>query len=291
MSIGGLSMSRLLRIFGYLVCLIQLFAGLAFAAGWEPIIQLWPFRYDAAYTGTGADELQAAAEPTADYSFMVLGSIYIAAAASTFWALISRENVAFSGVAIDYVLIFLPVGIYAFQNVRYNTSLQLFGVISNFMIIIGVLLFRATAGEPIHDKTPTPAPVRIAFSIFTIALLIAGGALVLKTPNILPWEVSTGIGVVYGWMFLGAGGYFAYGVLRPFWRANAAGQLAGFLAYDIVLIVPFLNYLATVPDRWRANLIIYLIVLISSGLLAIYYLFVSPATRVIRPAVPQRQPA
>ncbi len=278
-------MRRLLRVFGYLVCLVQLAVGLAFAFGWQPIIELWPFRYEYdAASYTGADEMQAAAvEPPADYSFVVLGSIYIAAAASTLWALISREDVAFSGVAVDYVLIFVPVGAYALQSITSATpELQIFGAISVIMAGIGAWLFAQTANAPIHDKTPTPTLVRIAFAVFVIALLIAGGALVLKTPNILPWAITPAIAVVYGWMFLGAGGYFAYGLLRPVWRANAAGQLFGFLAYDIALIVPFLTYLSTVPDRWRINLIIYLVVIIGSAVLSIYYLFVNPTTRVIR---------
>ncbi len=287
-------MRRLLRVFGYFACLVQLAAGLAFMFEWQPVIELWPFRYEYnAASYTGADEMQAAAvEPPADYSFVVLGSIFIAAAASTVWALISREDVAFSGIAIDYVLIFVPVGVYALQSITISTpELQVFGAISSLMAGIGAWLFTRTTNAPIHDKTPTPTPVRIAFAIFVIALLIAGGALVLKTPNILPWGVTPGIGVVYGWMFLGAGGYFAYGVVRPLWRANAAGQLVGFLAYDVALIVPFLMYLPIVPDRWRINLIIYLAVIIGSALLAIYYLFVNPTTRVVRRTVMQMQPA
>ena len=41
-------------------------------------------------------------------------------------------------------------------------------------------------------------------------------------------------------MFLGSATYFAYGIVRPRWT-NAGGQLAGFLAYDLVLIVPFMT--------------------------------------------------
>jgi hypothetical protein len=85
--------------------------------------------------------------------------------------------------------------------------------------------------------------------------------------------------VVIGLMFLGAATYFAYGLLRPSW-ANAAGQLAGFLAYDLVLIGPFLSRLPTVAPEHRAGLTIYIAVVSYSGLLAIYYLFIHPATRV-----------
>lgn len=100
----------------------------------------------------------------------------------------------------------------------------------------------------------------------------------LKTPNVLPWRVTLELSVVCGWMFLGAAAYFAYGVLRPGWF-NAGGQLAGFLAYDIVLIVPFLQRLPTISDEFRVGMFIYTAVVIYSGVLAIYYLFINRQTR------------
>jgi hypothetical protein len=78
-------------------------------------------------------------------------------------------------------------------------------------------------------------------------------------------------------MFVGAAIYFAYGLLRPSW-VNAAGQLAGFLAYDVVLIVPFLMRLPTVAPELRFSLITYVVVVSYSGLLAIYYLFLHQGT-------------
>ena len=79
------------------------------------------------------------------------------------------------------------------------------------------------------------------------------------------------------WMFLGAAMYFAYALLRPSW-VNAAGQLAGFLAYDVVLIVPFLTRLPTVAPEHQLGLIVYITVVSYSGLLALYYLFIHKPT-------------
>jgi len=81
-----------------------------------------------------------------------------------------------------------------------------------------------------------------------------------------------------GWMFLGAAFYFAYGLLRPSWL-NSAGQMIGFLAYDAVLIVPFLQRLPTVTPENRLGLTIYTGVVVFSGLLAIYFLFLHGPTR------------
>jgi hypothetical protein len=79
-------------------------------------------------------------------------------------------------------------------------------------------------------------------------------------------------------MFLGAAVYFAYGLLRPSWL-NSAGQLIGFLAYDLVLIVPFLTRLPATAPEFRLGLYIYTTVVTLSGLLAIYYLFLHKPTR------------
>jgi hypothetical protein len=122
-----------------------------------------------------------------------------------------------------------------------------------------------------------PRLLRLSFAAFVIALLV-GGTWVLNDSSVMPWNISSDVGVLYGWFFIGAAAYFAYGLLRPSWH-NAAGQLAGFLAYDLVLIVPFFNLLQTIPDRLRFNLLIYSAIVIYSALLAIYYLFIHAATR------------
>jgi hypothetical protein len=69
-------------------------------------------------------------------------------------------------------------------------------------------------------------------------------------------------------MFLGAALYIVYGLIRPVW-ANAAGQLLGFLAYDLVLIMPFVQRLPTVAPEHRMGLIVYAAVVVYSALIAI----------------------
>ena len=90
--------------------------------------------------------------------------------------------------------------------------------------------------------------------------------------------ITPELSVIMGWMFLGAAVYFAYGLLRPSW-VNSAGQLIGFLAYDVVLVVPFLLRLPGVTSENRLGLSIYTGVVIFSSLLAGYYLFVNKTTR------------
>jgi hypothetical protein len=132
---------------------------------------------------------------------------------------------------------------------------------------------------PLDTSIPTPSLVRWSFIAFIIALVIVSTQLIAGVPNVLPWPVTPELSAVIGWMFFGAMTYFAYGVLRPTWT-NAAGQLAGFLAYDIVLLPPFLARLPTVAPEYRLSLIIYTAVLVYSALLATYYLFIHSTTRI-----------
>lgn len=216
-------------------------------------------------------------------SYIFIASITLAAAAATLWCILSEELHALSGIALDYIVIFAPLAVIFFQLAARNRSsaLSTFGFICVGMMLLGVGLFWWSRRLPIHDTRPVSRFVRGSFAFFVIALIIAGGQLVLKNPNIMPWRISSEAMLIYGWMFLGAAAYFAYGVIRPGWY-NAGGQLAGFLAYDIVLIVPFLQRLSTIEPGLRLNLIIYIAVLSYSGLLAIYYLFLHPQTRLIR---------
>ena len=87
-------------------------------------------------------------------------------------------------------------------------------------------------------------------------------------------------------MFLGASAYFAYGLVDRRWE-NAGGQLAGFLVYDIVLIVPFAvrlisgepSYYGSPSEPLRLNLVLYTVVIVVSAIIAGYYLLIHPATR------------
>jgi hypothetical protein len=120
--------------------------------------------------------------------------------------------------------------------------------------------------------------VRISFGFFVLSLLLAGIALILRMP-IFPWDLNPDSSVFFGCIFLGDAFYFIYALLRPRW-GNAFGQLLSFLAYDLVLIVPFVQLLGSVKPGHRINLIVYIAVLVYSAGLAVYYLFIHPRTRI-----------
>ncbi|MCL4249413.1 MAG: hypothetical protein KJ065_14805 [Anaerolineae bacterium] len=251
------------------IAIIQLVFAAAYIFQIRAFTQLWPLPY------------------TNAMSFIFIGSIAAAAVASTLWCVASREDAGIAGIALDYITIFTPIAIFVLQLAGRSTNSKLtaFAVLCIAGALFGLGLLIWSLRRPVRDPRPVPRLVRWSFVVFVIALIIAGGQMVLKNTGIMPWQISTDATVIYGWMFLGAAAYFAYGVLRPGWY-NAGGQLAGFLAYDVVLIIPFLQRLLTVEPELRLNLIIYIIVLTYSGLLAFYYLFIHPGTRLWRAARP-----
>jgi hypothetical protein len=243
------------------VAVVQFLFAVAFFLQLPFAVNLWPF------------------EGTTPLTFIFIASIFAAAAAPTLWAALTENYGALAGIGLDYMGILLPVAVLSFQlGAAGNSGLTIYGVACLFGVLFGLALFLWSRRFPIFGGLPMPRFVRGAFVFFIIALAIVSTRLLLKTPNAIPWMITPELSVVIGWMFVGAAMYFIYGLLKPSW-INAAGQLLGFLAYDLVLIVPFLTRLSTVSPENRLGLYIYTAVVIVSGLIAVYYLFINGATR------------
>jgi hypothetical protein len=267
-------MLRVVRFVQFLIGLLMLFTAVGFfiQANWA--LDLWPW----AGTYTGLSRLSA----------VFLSSILAAAAVPVLWVSLSGEQRGAEAGALELAVTFGGIGLFMFQsysasgNNRALNGVIFYAVI--FIMTVGFLLYSRTF-QP-RDTRPLPGPVRVSFAVFAVVLFLAGTAMVLKRPGIFPWTLTTEMSVVYGWIFLGAMVYFVHAVVRPGWH-NATGQLLGFLAYDVVLIVPFIQHFSTVDPELRMNLIIYVAILVFSGGLAAYYLFINPATRLWKARQPE----
>jgi hypothetical protein len=257
-------MTKTVRYLLLLICAVQFFLALAFFLQLPFAVNLWPF------------------QGTTPLTFIFIASIFAAAAASTLWATASENYGALAGIGLDYLGILIPVSILSFQlGTNSGTpALTAYGVVCVFGALFGLGLLLWSSRIPIDATLPMPGLVRGSFVFFIVALLIVSARLILKEPNVIPWTITPDLSVVIGAMFFGAALYFVYALMRPSW-ANAAGQLVGFLAYDVVLIAPFLTRLPTTPPEHQVGLIIYTAVVIYSGLLAIYYLFIHRPTRLL----------
>jgi hypothetical protein len=212
------------------------------------------------------------------YSYLFIGSILAAVSAAALWVGWTGEFGALPAGALNVFVIAVTTAIYFFYlTSQGRTELTLHAALAVFAAAASLAAFFWSLKIPLKDTRPMPKPVKVSFWIFIAALFAAGGALILKAP-VFPWALNPDSSVIFGCIFLGDAFYFLYGMFRPHWH-NALGQLLSFLAYDLVLIVPFLGLLNTVePDR-MLNLVVYTAVLVYSGGLAVYYLFIDPQTR------------
>ena len=222
--------------------------------------------------------------PDGRYSYLFIGSILVAAGAAMLWTASTGETGALPAGSLNLFVIGLTTMIYFFQLViqQGRANLIPFGIAALLMTIASGVSFLWSHRLPFVDHRPTPRLVRISFGIFVASLVLAGGALLWKAP-IFPWALNPDSSVIFGCIFIGDAFYFLYGLLRPHWQ-NAFGQLLSFLAYDLVLIVPFLALFPTVEAERLVNLIVYTAVLLYSGVLAVYFLFIHPQTRSGSPA-------
>jgi hypothetical protein len=90
----------------------------------------------------------------------------------------------------------------------------------------------------VRDPRPVPTLLRWSFLGYSAVLLAVGIALVGQVDRVLPWDLAAGTSALFGAIFLGAAAFFAYGALRGR-RALATAQLWAFLAYDLVLFIPY----------------------------------------------------
>ena len=269
-----MSSRSLIQTFTLVAAALYFAAAIAFFFGFAPVTSTWPWP-----------------EPAMSYIF--LASIVMAVVAPLVWIGITAEFAALAPLSLNVLVV--HGGAFVFLATRIASGerhLAVATVIVLLQAIAALLLLRWSRRIPIRDPRPTPSIVRWAFVAFTAALLIVGTALVLQRPQIFPWNLAPATSTIFGLLFFGASTYFAYGVARPQWTFSA-GQLWGFLAYDVVLFIPYARMLLAGPgalDEYgyggagnavnMPSLVVYLSVLAASALLALYVFAVDRRTRI-----------
>jgi hypothetical protein len=233
-------------------------------------------------------------------SYVFLASIAAAVAASLLWIAIAGEFAAFAPLGLNAAVTNGGIAVYAsLLAARGQPGLALTIAVTAIHALAGAWLFVRASRARVLDPRETPAVVRWSFAVFAIILLITGTALLLQSPRIFPWDLRPESSTVFGWLFIGAAVYFAYGFLLPRW-AFAAGQLWGFLAYDLVLFIPYARMLVD-PSGGSGygdhggyggyggygsainmpSLVVYLSVLAASTLLALHTFVLRRDTRIM----------
>jgi hypothetical protein len=235
---------------------LALAAGFFFQMGWAT--NLWPW-------------------PTSRLSNIFIASILAASAVPVLWIGISGELAAIAAGAINLFVANAGMAAFAFQVYAESPArrpILIYAIVCTVSALACAGLAAWSRRIPFRESEPSPRAVRLSFIAFSVILILVGGALVLRLGNMFPWKLGPEQSVLYGWIFLGAACYFLHALKVPAW-GNARGQLMGFLAYDLVLIGPFVAHFAAVDPALRVNLIVYVTVLVYSGALAVYYLFLA----------------
>jgi len=223
--------------------------------------------------------------PDSRLSYIFVASIQAAIGAAMIWIGASGEFGALAAGALNLVVMMGGASAFLFEYSMQpgQAHVLVYAIGCGIFAVTNLLLFVWMHRAPQPQLQRIPRLVRIAFAVFTLILVLVGVALIRKAPNIMPWVLKPETSVMVGLIFFGDAFYFLYALLRPYW-VYARAQLWSFLVYDLVLIMPFLAHFAVVKPELLPSLLIYTAVLIGSGAMASYYLFVNKATRVWWPA-------
>jgi hypothetical protein len=218
--------------------------------------------------------------PDGRLTYLFVSSILAAIAIAVIWIGVSHEWSQMAAGAINLVVTTGGIATFLLLHAYRTDQRQflLYAAVGFAMLLANVGFFVWAHRLPLVDPTPLPGVVRFSYALFTAILVVVGIALIRQTPNIMPWPLQPETSVLIGFIFFGDAFYFLYAVMRPYWESGRA-QLWSFLFYDLVLIGPFLAHLNHVRPDLRDNLLVYIAVLLYSGALAVYYLFIQPATR------------
>lgn len=213
------------------------------------------------------------------YSYLFIGSILAAVSAAMLWIGWTGELGALPAGSLNIFVIAVGETFYFFKLALADGRAELmpYGAGAAVTALVSAGAFWWGRRIPLRESLSTPALVKVSFGMFVAALLLAGSALILRAP-IFPWKLNPDSSVIFGCIFLGDAFYFLYGLLYPRWR-NACGQLLSFLAYDLVLIFPFLGLIPVAAPEAMLNLIVYILILVYSAAIAAYFLFLNPQTR------------
>ena len=215
-------------------------------------------------------------------SYLFIASICLAIALPVLWIGLAEEYAAVRAGALDFSMMYaglLATLLITYPAVQEWIAPPLAIGLCAASLAFNLFLYTWSRNIPFKHAERIPSLLRFSFGLFFLALVIVGISLVLRLPHIFPWPLKPQTSIVFGWTYLGAAVYFLYGFIYPVW-GNVKGQLAGFLAYDLLLIWPFIQHLTTtVKPEHQLSLLVYLLVLIYSALLAIYYLFIHRESR------------
>ena len=231
--------------------------------------------------------------PDVRMTYIFLASIVASTAALIIWPLIRDDPGALRAAAFNLSTATPPLGLYLLWLSRDGDNRDLIAPGIAFVLfgVVWMAIGWWLRTIPVRSTRQLPKFVRIVFVGFCVLLIPLGSALLFQVENVFPWTISPENSTVAGIIFLSAAALFMFILANPLWIYGEAG-FASFLAYDLVLAVPYLDFFrnrdneATVASYYGSaytapagdngvgemSLVIYLTVLAVSALAAIAFL-------------------
>jgi hypothetical protein len=231
--------------------------------------------------------------PEVPMTFVFLSSIGAAIVAA--WAVIgtAREPGSLAGIGANIAVVGCGTAAFGtWLSTQGTPGTGAYIALGVALLLFGALLLVWARRQPLRDARSMPSIARAGFAFFVCALVAAGSLLAFQV-QVFPWRLHPLSATMIGIIFLGAAASFAYGVVHPKW-VHTAPALAGFLAYDLVLFIPYARLFMSdagtgvVDDFYGSeqsggvnvtSLVIYLGVLALSALLALHLFLLNPRTR------------
>jgi hypothetical protein len=242
--------------------------------------------------------------PDVRMTYIFLASVLAAAIAPSIWIGVTGELAVLAPGALNTLFLNLMFAAYlGARGLRRDEPKLLVAAAVNLAVVpFFVSLRRRSRAIPVKDTRPMPRLVTFAMWTICGLLVVVGIPLLIQVDNVFPWSLTPQTSTIFGCVFLGAAGYFAYVARRPYWVFGLA-PLLGFFAYDLVLFTPYIDLLrrpaggfsgssasyggyygsygTTVTgngvNEW--SLAVYLAVIGVSAVFAAVFLFLNPATR------------
>lgn len=220
--------------------------------------------------------------PDSPLSYLFVGSILAAVSVVMLWIALADEwRSAVGGVPLVGVS---AAGMAVYLFLRYGRSgerhLLYYAIGLTLFVLYSLDILLWARRLPLQDRRRLPEMVRASLWVFSLALIVTAVSLIIRLPTIFPWPLNPDSSVMFGCIFLGAAISYAYAALQPTWQ-QAKANLLGFLAYDLVLLGPFLQHFAKVKPEHAFSLVLYTAILVYSAGLAIFYLLLYPTTRLL----------
>ncbi|MEA2531059.1 MAG: hypothetical protein QOG89_2703 [Thermomicrobiales bacterium] len=182
--------------------------------------------------------------PDVRMTYVFLASVLAAAIAPSLWIGINGELAVLAPGALNTLLLNLMFAAYlGARGLRSDEPKLLVAAAINLAVVpLFVSLLRRSRAIPVKDTRPMPRVVTVALWTACAMLIVVGVPLLMQVENVFPWTLTPQTSTIFGCIFLGAAGYFAYAARQPYWVFGKV-PILGFLAYDLVLFSPYIDLL------------------------------------------------